>query len=341
MKKISVIIPCYNVGAYIERCFASLEGQTIGIDQLELIFIDDGSTDDTYDKLLKIEKSYEEHVIVLHSDVNIKPGAARNLGLEYASADYVLFVDSDDWVDDNYCQLLYERAESEQLDMVICNVLRDFGNGKVIEVSKRARVREVASLEDEAIRKQFLVEDRLGDYCYAKLIRRQVLVDNDIYFPEGIVFEDIAWGKLCYGYFRQIGFEPDTYYHYFVNESSIVLKKGQDYYEDMLISNEYKWESIVNRNLLEDMRLEWEFDFLVTYFLGVIKMFTLHYDHIPLEVFERMQAYIAAHISSISDNKYVKEYLSKGQQDLLFFADKTIKEDELKQLYKIIKSIGV
>ena len=85
-KLISIIVPCYNVELYIDRCFASLAAQTIGLDKLEIILVDDCSTDHTWEKLTAIEASYPESVMIIHSDENGHLGRARNIGMEYATA---------------------------------------------------------------------------------------------------------------------------------------------------------------------------------------------------------------------------------------------------------------
>ena len=92
---VSVIIPCYNVESYIDRCLASITVQTIGMENLELICVDDASADGTWNRLLLWEQLYPEQVILIRQEVNRRQGAARNLGLQYASADWVSFVDAE------------------------------------------------------------------------------------------------------------------------------------------------------------------------------------------------------------------------------------------------------
>jgi glycosyltransferase involved in cell wall biosynthesis len=94
--KVSVIIPCYNVEKYIERCLESLERQTIGIGHMEIICVDDASSDGTEDILRSWEKKYPGSIKVVLSERNNRQGAARNIGMQYASGDWVSFVDSDD-----------------------------------------------------------------------------------------------------------------------------------------------------------------------------------------------------------------------------------------------------
>ena len=93
---ISVIIPCYNVSKYLDRCMDSLLKQTIGYNKLELIFINDASTDNTLDMLLGYEEKYPDTVLVINLEENKKQGFARNLALEYATGKYIGYVDSDD-----------------------------------------------------------------------------------------------------------------------------------------------------------------------------------------------------------------------------------------------------
>ena len=109
-KKISIIIPCYMVEQYIDRCVNSLLNQSIGLENLELIFINDASPDLTLSKLLDYEQLYPESILIIDSKENMKQGGARNLGLMYASADYIGFVDSDDWVEPTMFEKLYAKA---------------------------------------------------------------------------------------------------------------------------------------------------------------------------------------------------------------------------------------
>ena len=100
MKKVSVVIPCYNAAAWLPKCFLSLAEQTMGMEDLELIFVDDASTDNgrTWEMLLLFERAYPDSVIVIRLEENRRQGGARNEALLYASGEYISFVDADDWV---------------------------------------------------------------------------------------------------------------------------------------------------------------------------------------------------------------------------------------------------
>lgn len=125
MNKISVIIPCCNVERWIDRCMTSITSQTIGMGNLEIICVDDASADDTWGHLKEWERSFPENVRLIQLEVNLRQGAARNIGLRYASADWIAFVDADDWVEPDYFELLYTAATNHICDVVVCGSARD------------------------------------------------------------------------------------------------------------------------------------------------------------------------------------------------------------------------
>ena len=117
-KKISVIIPCYNVSMFLDRCMQSLEKQTIGIENLEIILINDASKDATLGKILLWEMKYPENIIVIPLEENVMQGAARNIAREYCSAEYIAYLDADDWILPNAFEKIYRVARQNNADIV-------------------------------------------------------------------------------------------------------------------------------------------------------------------------------------------------------------------------------
>ena len=126
-EKISVIIPCYNVEQYIDRCLASVAAQTIGLDKLEIICVNDASTDGTWQKLLAWERRYPQNILLVDCVQNGKLGQARNIGLAHASGDYVVFLDADDWMEPDSYEKLYQLIRDYQCDVVAFQFVRDDG----------------------------------------------------------------------------------------------------------------------------------------------------------------------------------------------------------------------
>lgn len=120
--KISVIIPCYNVQKYIMRCFDSIYSQTYGFENLEVILIDDLSTDNTWSILESLQRQYPENVISLKIQKKGKCGGARNLGMDICTGKYITFVDADDYVHPDMLRVLYDRMTEDDYDVVQCGV---------------------------------------------------------------------------------------------------------------------------------------------------------------------------------------------------------------------------
>lgn len=114
--KISIIVPVYNASAYLEKCINCLLNQTYN--NIEIILINDGSVDDSYDKCKKLAEQYDNIVVITQK--NLGPSAARNSGIRVATGDYITFVDADDEIDNNYLELM-ESSIDEDIDIVCCS----------------------------------------------------------------------------------------------------------------------------------------------------------------------------------------------------------------------------
>ena len=120
MKKVSVIVPCHNAAKWLPQCFLSLVQQSIGMDALELIFVDDASDDagETWALLEEFERAYPESIMIIHLEENLRQGGARNVALGYATGEYLAFVDADDFVEKDFLEKVYRRAVENDADIV-------------------------------------------------------------------------------------------------------------------------------------------------------------------------------------------------------------------------------
>jgi glycosyltransferase involved in cell wall biosynthesis len=172
MLKVSVIVPVYNPGAHIDDCIASLLRQSLPPEEFEVIFVDDGSTDDTPARLDALATEYP-HVRVEHILNSGWPGRPRNIGIEMARGEYVYFVDNDDWVGKHALRRLYDRAERDEVDIVIGKVV---GEGKFVARSVFKRDRRNVTLEWAPLVRLLTPH---------KLFRKSLLDEHGIRFPEG------------------------------------------------------------------------------------------------------------------------------------------------------------
>ena len=183
MPTISVIVPVYNTEKYLRRCLESLVHQTLK--DLEILVVDDGSTDRSPEILSEFENNYPGRVRVIRKE-NGGQASARNLGIRECSGDYVGFVDSDDYVDTAMYEEMLRAALADNCDMVECSYhyLQE-KDGQQKELATRGNIRQYRD------RKDMFIDPMTCPWN--KLIRRRLLTDNDIWFPEGYIYEDTSF----------------------------------------------------------------------------------------------------------------------------------------------------
>lgn len=334
-KTISIIIPCYNVEKYIGRCIDSLIHQTMNIELLELIFINDASTDHTLDILLDFEKKYSDSIIVINNKVNLRQGGARNIGLQYASGDYIGFVDSDDWVEYDMYEKLYNKAIEYNCDIVYCQHIRDDGsektknNNKTKFNKKTGKEDILIKIENDSERSEFIASNIIGVDVWNKLYKKEIIINNNIVFPEKLAYEDLFWGSMFYLYIDTVYILEERLYHYFVNPKSTVLYKNEEYHFDMLTINYLKWEEYQRRGVIDKYRQALEYDFITTYYFTVIKMLFLRFDEVPYDKFIELQSNMINLVPNYKQNQYIIKHTSQYYQILLELIDKSISKEEL------------
>ena len=121
--KVSVIIPVYNTEDYLKECIESLVNQTLR--EIEILIVNDGSTDSSLEIMKEFKNKYP-NIIKIFDKVNGGQASARNYALSFAQGEYLGFVDSDDWVDITMYEEMYEKAEKEDADIVICDMVDHF-----------------------------------------------------------------------------------------------------------------------------------------------------------------------------------------------------------------------
>ena len=183
MPKVSVIMPVYNVAKYLPMCLESIVSQTLT--DIEILCVNDGSTDNSLDVLQQFEEK-DKRIIIIDKK-NEGSGIARNTALERAQGEYVYFVDSDDWLDNNdVLKKITERADSENLDILIFGGLSCYENNGKIKKSKGGY--SLKNLPNKYKNRVFSSKDIRKDIfkfpstVWTKLYRREFLIKNNIKF---------------------------------------------------------------------------------------------------------------------------------------------------------------
>lgn len=207
MAKVSVIIPIYGVENYIERCVRSLMEQTL--EDIEYIFVNDCTQDSSIEILEKIINEYKSrvnNVKIVHHEVNRGLPQTRKTGLLYATGEFIAHCDSDDWVDCELYEKLYESAISNDADIAVCDFLVHRING-IVDLKVGTRTNDINTY----IPNLLFQKDPLS--MVNKLIRREIYL-NDILFPIDNMGEDMATTLQLLAYCRHVSYIEGTYYHY-------------------------------------------------------------------------------------------------------------------------------
>ena len=226
MIKVSIVVPVYNVEKYLAKCLDSLINQTLK--EIEIICINDGSRD----KSLSILREYsnkDSRIVVIDKE-NEGQAIARNIGIERASGEYLGFVDSDDWVDLDYFEKLYNSAKKYNADIACAGYKRAKKNKSSIRKSYEAEL--LCKNINDKVRLDNVPAD---NYIWNKIYKRKVWLDKKIKFDSGRYFEDIALVIKILHQFGDMIIVSDTYYNYRLNPNSTVMQKSFKH------SRDYNW----------------------------------------------------------------------------------------------------
>lgn len=206
MAKVSVIVPVYNVEKYLKRCLDSLVNQTL--DDCEIIVVNDGSPDGSQRIIDDYQRKYPEKIRAYKKE-NGGLSDARNYGLERASGEYVGFVDSDDYVNTTMYEKLWNKAVSEDADIVVCPYYRITGRD-VMQSADKGHMGEFGAPLSQCPG----ILEHGKPYAWNKLYRRSLFTESGIQFPKGYIFEDIPTVYPLMTQARRISKVNEELYYY-------------------------------------------------------------------------------------------------------------------------------
>lgn len=196
MPKVSVIVPIYNVGKYLRQALDSLVNQTL--DDIEIVCIEDCSTDNSREILLEYAAKDDRIALILH-EKNLGLGIARNSGIKAAKAPYIMFLDSDDWLELDACEKAYNQISKNDDDVVFFNSNTCDIDGNLIHPDKKLKpykdYLDGTSFNLRSIKTNFVIRKIA---VWTKIYRKNFLLDNNIFFPEITRGEDILFTVRVY-----------------------------------------------------------------------------------------------------------------------------------------------
>lgn len=228
MPKVSVIVPVYNVEKFLKRCLDSIIYQTL--EDIEIICINDGSTDESSD-ILKMYKAVDDRIIVINQN-NAGQSAARNKGIDIAKGEYIGFVDSDDWIDLEFYEKLYNSAKKYDADIAV---------GGIIRLHKHNN-KYYLKIEDEVVTEDTNKKFELCDvpeksYVWNKIYKTEKLKEFNLKFEEGILFEDIIYTPQVLYNLKKLVTVTGVNYYYWRRFTSTVTRKDKKAKKDCDYAN--------------------------------------------------------------------------------------------------------
>ena len=295
--KLSIIAAVYNLEKYLPRCLDSLVNQTL--QEIEIICVDDGSTDSAPQIIDDYAKKYPEKIKAYHKS-NGGEFTTRNYGLERAKGEYVTFVDTDDWVEKNWAEKLYNTAKENNADLAVCGFERiDIDTGKVVSKNMTNfgnTIKQINNKDD------FVVF--INPAPWNKIYKLEKV--KDLRFLNFRGFNDMIFLTSSFTKVEKIAFIPDVLYHYYLRYDSqihSVNEKDVENFKKYLI--ELK-ELYIKENKYEEMK--YILDLMVFIQLGTSVMYRASYDkNIKIkEMIKETIKYLDKNFSTWRKSPYLK-----------------------------------
>jgi glycosyltransferase involved in cell wall biosynthesis len=237
--KVSIIVPVYNTAALLPKCIDSLINQTL--QDIEIILINDASIDNSMEILHKYAQQYQNKIHVIDSKINQRQGGARNLGIEYAKGEYIGFVDSDDWVNKEMYNLLYNKAIEEDCDICYCYRQQVTEKGKISKDSASYFL-PTGKITSKNRRKMLINH---VTFVQRYIYKRDVFITHNIRFPAHVRYEDMMIDPLILLYANNITSVKKALFNYYIHPGSTMTEVNNTKYLDKikvckLIIEEYK-----------------------------------------------------------------------------------------------------
>lgn len=307
LKKISVIVPCYNSEKYLPECLESLEQQTIGIENVEIILVNDASKDSTWEQIIEFEKKHPESVIAINLPINRRQGGARNEGLKKATGEYIAFLDSDDMALAETYEKVYNYAIETRADIV------QFDHYNFIEEREErcnnCKIKGEIEINDAEIRKQVLISEVLTMNHCSKIYRKSMLEKSKAQYAEHRIYEEPLFVYPQLFYAKRIAFIKEALYKVRIHSESTmqseVKKPGRllDHPEVQIQLLQYM---TARPEFMKFYYNEIEFYFLKTYYLETLYFAGQANLYLDFRYFKKMQKNIIERFPQWNKNTYLQ-----------------------------------
>ncbi len=307
MIKVSVILPVYGVAEYIEKCAQSLLNQTL--QEMEFIFVDDHGPDNSIELVQKMIADHprKQQFVFLKPEHNLGAGMARTYAIPKAQGEYIAFVDSDDWIEPDMFELLYNEAKRQGgVDLCCCQILKDFTDGQPSEVVKNP---DIPSGIISAETKRYFLTHYVSLFS-TFIYKREMIVDNDIHFPESRSADDSFFITSALVFANSMSRVDRPLYHYILRPGSVTTTKDSTKYQKRLATFSSLMSYLKSKGVYEANKNEIDFIYLKKGYLSSV----FNYIHNSLEprkaTIEEIRNEMMRYIPDYKRNPYFKKRIS-------------------------------
>lgn len=245
---ISVIVPVYNVEKYLERCLNSLVSQTLT--NIEIIVVNDGSPDSSQSIIDDFKTNYADKIVAL-TKPNGGLGDARNFGLPYAKGEYIGFLDSDDYVDANAYEKLYQAAMQNKADLVVSDILYEWEG-----TQKSHRLKGLSDFNPNDVQKSLMLSPL---FAWNKIYRRDLFDRLAFQYPNRLWYEDIPVTIPFISVAKTFAYVPEPLFHYIQRGTSIMGSRNSNKLFDIFEILDMTLEALEKRKSYERFKMELEY----------------------------------------------------------------------------------
>ncbi|WP_026527184.1 glycosyltransferase family 2 protein [Butyrivibrio sp. VCD2006] len=319
-KILSVIIPCYNAQNYINGILSDLCNQTIGINPLEIILVDDASTDDTLEVITSWKNDYPENISVIHLDENGRQGRARNIAVKKATTEYVLFLDADDSVTEDLCEVTLEIAETTNVEVVSVDLISHNMDGTYSDPEgyngETEHIALVQGIEDRIK----LWHEGLRGSTISKLYRKSIFEMYDISYPEKKLYEDNYFAVLTTLSIHSYYILDNVCYIWNMHESSSSHRMNNLSHFDRVDVLDLLLRELKKRGIYYELKSELDKWFLDIYFFATLHIAFTRFNPVPYDKMNEFTARFCKQFPDIRSSSLYSSLEYKYQRDFIDFA---------------------
>ena len=312
--KLSIIVPVYNMASEhkLEYCMNSLVNQTV--EDYEIIAVDDCSTDNSFEILQDYERRFPDKVHAIHSEVNRHQGGAKNIGMKMAQGDWIGFIDSDDWITPDMYRKLIERAEATGADVAGCDYCltneHSMKVGQIVPNNKK----DQSGVLDVHKRRSLILD---GGSLVVKIYRRSMIIENELWFPEDIFYEDNALGNSYLVLAKHFEYIEEPMYYYYQHNASTVHTISQRRCEDRMEAGRIMLAEAHRHHYYDDFVPELEYKFTLLFYVNTLFTYMVGADRTKISFVKALGKEMKQTFPDFEKNPYYQERTHEEEKKLI------------------------